>query len=128
MLLAQSLDLAQAKTDGTHRPHIPTHVTMQFVQMFGCVHSRFKRGIPLRMIDVGWPYFDAMFACIADDLCRRIKSHRLRIEEGGCEGVRIMAFQPCRGINKKRKARRMTFGKSVFAETFDLLKTTFGKF
>ena len=69
-----------------------------------------------------------MLARIAHQLRRLIKTHRLAVEDGGAEHVRIVAFDPGRGIDEQREARRMAFGKAVFAEAFDLAEAVLGKF
>ena len=68
-----------------------------------------------------------MRARVAHQLRRLIKAHRLAVEDGGAENVRIAAFDPRRGVNQKRKARRVAFGKAVFAEPFDLAEAMLGK-
>src|SRR5262249_15543646 len=66
-------------------------------------------------------------ARIAHELGRLVETHRLAVEDGGAENVRIMALDPGRGVDEQGKARRVTFGKAVFAETFDLVETAFGE-
>ena len=68
-----------------------------------------------------------MLARIAHELRRLVKAHRLAVEDGSAEHVRIMAFDPRRSVDQKREARRVTFGKAVFAKTLDLVKAAFGK-
>src|SRR5579859_2222919 len=88
-------------------------------------HSACRRGgrlqgaIPIAVIDVDGADFHAVLACIAHQLRRLIETHRLTVENGGAEHVGIAAFDESRGINQKRKTRRVTFGKAIFAETFD---------
>ena len=65
---------------------------------------------------------------IFDDRGRHIKTHRLSIEQRACELSRIVAFEPGRRISDQRKTRRMTFGKTIFAEAANLLEDAFGKF
>src|SRR6476660_4942334 len=100
---------------------------MQRMHAAARVGIRLKRGIPIRVIDVDGTHRNAMFAQIAYDLRRRVKSHWLRIEQGGCKYVRVAAFQPGRSIDEERKACRMTFRKAVFAEALDLAKAAFGE-
>ena len=61
-----------------------------------------------------------VLTCIANELRRLIETHRLAVEDGGAEHVRVPTFDNRRGIDQKRKTRRVTFGKTVFAEAFDL--------
>ena len=84
-----------------------------------------QRAIPIAAIDIGGADFDAVLACIAGELRRLIKAHRLAVDDGGAEHLRVAAFDPCRGIDQKRKARRVAFGKTVFAEALDLAETVF---
>ena len=63
-----------------------------------------------------------MFAGVADDLCRSVETHRLRIEEGAAEGCGEVAFQPARYVDEMREAGRVAFGKAVFAEAADLVE------
>ena len=90
-------------------------------------NERFERAIPGAEIDVGGADFDAVRARVAHELRRLIKTHRLAVEDGGAEHVRIAAFDPRRGVNQQRKARRVAFGKTVFAETFDLAEAMLGE-
>src|SRR5580704_16167905 len=82
-----------------------------------------QRAIPIAEIDIGGTDLDAVLARIAHELGRLVKAHRLAVEDGGAENVRITAFDPGRGIDQERKARRVAFGKTVFAEAFDLAET-----
>src|SRR5581483_6077843 len=127
VFLAKPLDLAQAKTHGVRCPDIVPHLAMKVMQTFGRVRARLERRIPVRVIDVGWAYLDAVFAHVTHDLCRRVEAHRLSVQEGCAKGVRIAAFQPGRGIDQQGKARGVTFGKTVFAEALDLLEATLGE-
>src|SRR6187401_554118 len=79
------------------------------------------------MVDVGWPHFDAMLARVAHDLRRCIKPHWLGIQKCSSKDIRIAAFQPGRGIDQQGETCRMTLRKAVFAETLDLLETTFSE-
>ena len=63
-----------------------------------------------------------MVARVADDLSRRIKAHRLRIEERRAEEISMMAFEPRRGIGDQRKRGRGAFRKAITAETLELSK------
>src|SRR5262245_66180404 len=95
---------------------------MQRMQTTGRMRAWFERRIPGRLIDVGRPYFDAVFARIAHDLCRCVKTHWLRVEKCGGKNVRIMACEPGRSVDQKREARRVTFWKAIVDEPFDLLE------
>src|SRR5690606_32222334 len=71
------------------------------------------------VIDIDPARLDAVLARIPDDLCRRIKTHRLRIQERAGEGVGIVAFEPGRDIDELGEGRGMAFRKTVFAKAFD---------
>src|SRR5579863_2600960 len=90
--------------------------------------SRLERAIPRTEIDVGFAYFDAVQARVTHELRRLIKSHRLAVENGGAEHVRIVAFDERRSVDQQRETRRVAFRKAVFAEPFDLAETMLGKF
>ncbi len=111
-LFAKPGDEAEAETHGM----TPTHFLLR-------LRGRVGEGVGSSVqsqcaeIDVGGADFDAVRARVAHQLRRLIKAHRLAVEDGGAEHVRIAAFDPRRGVNQKRKARRMAFGKAVFAET-----------
>src|SRR5262249_16252308 len=92
----------------------------------GC-GSRLERTIPVAEIDVDGADLHAMLARVAHQLCRLIKSHLVTVEDGGAEHVRVPAFDERRGIDQKRKTCRVTFGKAIFAETFDLAEALFGE-
>src|SRR5580704_6501870 len=68
-----------------------------------------------------------MLAHIAHDLRRRVKTHRLRIEQSRREDVRIAALEPGGGVNEKREACGMAFRKAVLAETLDLMEAALGE-
>src|SRR5215467_1998860 len=101
---------------------------MHRVQTTGRMWAWFERRIPKRMIDVGWAYFDAVFARVAHDLRRCVKPHWLRVQKCGGKNVRITAFEPGRSVDQKREARRVTFRKTIFAEAFDLLEAALREF
>src|SRR5215468_7788945 len=101
---------------------------MHRVQTTGRMWAWFERRIPGRMIDVGWPYLDAVFARVAHDLCRCVKTHWLRVQKCGGKDVRITAFEPGRSVDQKRETRRVTFRKAIFAETLELLEAALREF
>src|SRR5271166_3693725 len=86
-----------------------------------------QRAVPVRQVDVDLAHLDAMFACIANELCRRVEAERLGIEHRGGEDVRIAALHPARSVDEKREASRMTFWKTVFTEAFDLAEAALGE-
>src|SRR5258705_12186459 len=68
-----------------------------------------------------------MLARVANELSRLVEAHRLAVEDGGAEDVRIVTLDPGRGVDQKRKARGVAFGKAVFAEAFDLAEAALGE-
>src|SRR5262245_38971876 len=68
-----------------------------------------------------------MLARIAHELRGLVEAHRLAVEDGGAEDIRIMALDPGRGVDEQREARRMALGETVFAEALDLLEAAFDK-
>jgi hypothetical protein len=67
----------------------------------------------------------AVAARVLDQLRRLVETHRLRVQQraGECGGME--AFEPRRGPGEDREARRVRFGKAVFAEALDLLEDAF---
>ena len=52
------------------------------------VVGRLQRAVPAGGVDADRPDLDAMVAGIADDLRRRIETHRLRVEQRRAEDIR----------------------------------------
>src|SRR5690242_12728849 len=69
----------------------------------------------------------AVLARVAHQLCWLIEAHRLAIEDGGAEGVRVVALDPGRYVDQVREARRVTLRKAIFAEAFDLAEAALGE-
>ena len=89
--------------------------------------GRLQGAIPLAGVDTGRQYRHAVVAGVTDDLRRRVKAHRLGVQQGAGEDRRVMAFQPAGDIDQKRETGGVGFRKTVIAEAFDLLETTFGE-
>jgi len=53
-----------------------------------------QRAVPLRAIDIDWPYLHAVLARIAHQLRGRVEAHRLRVQNGGKEYIGMVAFHP----------------------------------
>ena len=68
-----------------------------------------------------------MLARVADELGRRVEAHRLGVEQGRAEDVRMMAFHPGRGIGDLGEAGGVAFGEAVAAEALDLLEGALGE-
>ena len=108
-LLAQSLDLAQPEPNDR-------------------AIDAFQSRIPGAKLNIRGFHFDPMTSRILDQLRGRIKPHRLRVEQSGQKGSRLMALEPRRDIGQQGKTRCMRFRETVFAKTFDLAKDRFGEF
>jgi len=52
-----------------------------------------------------------VLARIAHELRGLVEAHRLAVENGGAEDIRIVALDPGRRIDKQRKAGGVTLGK-----------------
>ena len=63
----------------------------------------------------------------AHELRRRVKTHRLAVQQGAKECCRLVALQPCRDIDQQGEARRMRLGKAVFSKPFDLIEDPLGE-
>src|SRR4029077_5549754 len=87
----------------------------------------FERAVPIAEIHIRRPYLDVVLARVAHELGRLIEAHRLAVEDRGAEDVRVVALDPGRHIDEEREARRMAFGKSVFAKTLDLAEAVLGE-
>ena len=83
---------------------------------------RLQRAIEVRGIHADRPGINAMVARIADDLRRCVKTHRLRIEKRGTKDIRVMAFEPGRGIGDQREGGRVAFRKTIAAKPLQLPK------
>ena len=77
-LFLQAVDLAQSDAQG--RPAVGA--------------ARFQRAVPIGEVDVGGARLDAVLARIAHDLRRRVKAHRLRVQQRRREGCRVVALDP----------------------------------
>ena len=91
------------------------------------IGARLQRVVPPAVVHRHLPHLDPVITRIAHNLGRRIKPHRLRVQQRTGKGRRMVAFHPCRCIDQQRKAGSMAFGKAVFAKAFDLGKTSVGK-
>jgi hypothetical protein len=86
-----------------------------------------ERAVPAAVVDVDGADFDAVLACVADDLRGRIEAHRLGVEQGRAERVGMMAFHPARRVGDQCEARCVALGKAVATETLDLLEGLLGE-
>ena len=90
--------------------------------------AAFQRAIPVAGVHVDRAHLDAVLAGVAHQLGRRIKTHRLAVEQRRGERGRIVMLQPGRDVDQQREAGGVRFGKAVFAEAADLPKHRFGEF
>ena len=126
IVLGQAADLAQAEPHRVGGVDIVPHRGMAGVRA-RFVAGRFQRAIPVRCIDIDVAHLDAMLLRVAHDLRRRVEAHRLAVEQRRREHIRVMAFQPARGVDQIGEARGMAFRKAVFAEALDLLEAALGE-
>ena len=75
------------------------------------------------MVHIGGQHLNSVFCSIAHDLRRCIKAHRLRVEQRAGERRWEVTLEPARDIDEMREARRMAFGKAIFAEAPYLVET-----
>src|SRR5690349_17522629 len=76
----------------------------------------FQRAIPFTTIHIHRAHFHTMLARIADDLRRRVKAHRLTVQQRRAENRGVITFDPRRRVHQNRKRSSVAFGESVFAE------------
>src|SRR4029077_11770107 len=84
--------------------------------------GRFQCANPERVVDIDRAHLDLVLARVADDLRRRVKPHRLAVEQGAGEDLGVETFDPARDVNEERKARGMALGKAIGPEAFDLIE------
>jgi len=68
-----------------------------------------------------------VFAGIAHQLRRRIKTHGLGVQDGGAEDIRIISLQPTGGIDEQCEGGRMAFRKTIFAKALNLPEAALGE-
>ena len=101
---------AQAKAQGA----IPVSVGFQGI-------------IPVAVIDVGGANLYAVLLRVADKLGGGVKPHGLAVDQRRTKSGGVITFEPCRHINEQGKAGGMAFGKTIFAEAFNLAETPLGE-
>ena len=111
--LGQALDLPQAQPDRGHQRPAPL--------------PRLQRAVPMAVIDVDRADLDAVVDGIADQLRRGVEAHRLGVEDGGTEHVRVVALEPGRDVDQEREAGRVALREAVIAEALDLLEAGLGE-
>src|SRR5579862_2865713 len=68
-----------------------------------------------------------MRTCIAHQLRRCIKAHRLAVEQRTCERGGLVALEPRRVVDEQRETRGMRLGKAILTEAEHLLIDTLGE-
>lgn len=79
----------------------------------------FQRAVPSRTVDANRPDRNPVGSGIGDDLRWRIEPHRLRIDKGRTEHIRMVAFDIGRGVGDESKGRGMALGKAIGAKTLE---------
>ena len=86
-----------------------------------------QRAIPAAGVDADRADLDAMLARVADELGGGVEAHRLGVEQGRAEDLRMIMLHPGRGVGDLGEARGVAFGKAVAAEALDLLEGALGE-
>ena len=71
----------------------------------------FQHRVPIAVQHIHRPHLHAVGAGIAHQLGRGVEAHRLAVEQGGQEGIGVVALQPGADIDQQRKAGGMALGK-----------------
>ena len=121
VVLAQPVDLAHAEAE---REGV---FCLRYRASRYLSAGRFERAVPEAEIDVGLARLDAVIACAAHDLRRRVEAHRLRVEQRRGKRRRVMAFDPGRDIDEMGEARGVALGEAIFAEALDLIEAALGE-
>ena len=87
----------------------------------------FQRAVPAGKIDVHFANFDAMVARVTHELGRRVKTHRLGVEDRRAEDVGIKGLEPAGSIDEQGEGGSVAFRKAILAKTFDLGEAALGE-
>ena len=79
------------------------------------------------MIGVDRHHGHVVFPRFADQLRRRVEPHRLAVDHCRGECRRVVVLQPGGDVDQKREAGRVRLGKTVLAESADLLEHVLGE-
>ena len=79
-----------------------------------------QRAVPAAVAHVDRPHLDAVLARDAHELLRRIKPHRLAVQQRAAERRGLVMLEPRRDVHQQREARGVRLRETVFAESFDL--------
>src|SRR3546814_18213710 len=91
------------------------------------VARRLEGAVPVAGIHVGRADLDAVLACVADKLGRRVETHRLAVQQRGGEDRGIVMLHPGRHLDHKAESRRHALRKPKDAEAIDLREPTRGE-
>ena len=127
MILLQPDHLAEPQPDCLGRQDIVTHFGMLLGEPFARRSPIFQHMQPVRAVDVGAPQLDPVLDGITNDLRRRVKPHRLAVEQGAGEDVGVVALHPARGIDQQRERGGVAFRKTVIAKPLDLGEAALGE-
>ena len=81
----------------------------------------FHRAGPIGNLNVDWPHAQAMPLRIFYQHCRRIKTHRLIVQNGAGKRGQVFHFEVCRGIRNQREAGSVRLRKSIQRKRADVL-------
>ena len=76
--------------------------------------------LPVAVADIHGQNAHAVAPRILGQLRRRVKTHRLGVEQRGQKGLGFVALEPRAGVGQQREARGMALGEPVLAKAFDL--------
>ena len=92
-----------------------------------CVMITFERAIPLTFLHANRPHIDSFALDVFDNGGRRIKPHRLGVEESRCEARRVVCAQVGGRIGDECEGRRVTLWEPVLAKASDLRENSLGE-
>ncbi len=110
-LLAQTFDHVQAQTYLRRAAKLGTHVAV--IQA---------------VLHINRQDLNAVTACILDQLAGAVKTHGLRVQQGRQKVLRVTRFQIGAEPGQFGETGRVTFRKTVFPKTADLIEQALGKF
>src|SRR5450631_986352 len=75
--------------------------------------------VPITRVHPHGQNVDAVPLDVFHDRSRRVKAHRLTIDESSRERGRVMHLEPGAPVNEQSEAGRVALGESILAETLD---------
>src|SRR5690606_2183450 len=79
-----------------------------------------ERAVPAACANVARQHADAVLARRAHELRRRVKPHRLTVQQRAAERGGLVTFEPRRDVDEQREARCVRLGEAVLAEALYL--------